>query len=157
MRREPAIIEGMEQHGNNLAGRRAETETGTAAVAPRRRWPQRVAIALVVLVVAAVLAAAAFFAYVGDFYHDLDAASHDLASTEALPVQQGESYLAFGDTAAETGIVLYRARRSSTRPTPRSCASWPNADIWPWWWRCRSTSRFSASTQPTACVRRFPR
>ena len=107
MRREPAIIEGMEQHGNNLAGRRAETETGTAAVAPRRRWPQRVAIALVVLVVAAVLAAAAFFAYVGDFYHDLDAASHDLASTEALPVQQGESYLAFGDPAAETGIVLY--------------------------------------------------
>lgn len=65
------------------------------------------AIALVVLVVAAVLAAAAFFAYVGDFYHDLDAASHDLASTEALPVQQGESYLAFGDPAAETGIVLY--------------------------------------------------
>ena len=107
MRREPAIIEGMEQHGNSLAGRKAETETGTAAVAPRRRWPQRVAIALVVLVVAAVLAAAAFFAYVGDFYHDLDAASHDLASTEALPVQQGESYLAFGDPAAETGIVLY--------------------------------------------------
>ncbi len=62
----------MEHHENKFAGR--EAETGTGAVAPRRRWPRRVAIALVALVVAAVLAAAAFLVYASDYYRDADAA-----------------------------------------------------------------------------------
>ena len=96
----------MEHHENNFAGREAETGTGAAA-APRRRWPRRVAIALVALVVAAVVAAAAFLVYASDYYRDEDAAHENLVSTSQLPVAQGAHYVAFGDPAAETGLVFY--------------------------------------------------
>ena len=96
----------MEHHENNFAGREAETGTGAAA-APRRRWPRRVAIALVALVVAAVAAAAAFLVYASDYYRDADAAHENLVSTPQLPVTQGAHYVAFGDPAAETGLVFY--------------------------------------------------
>ena len=97
----------MEHHENNFAGRKAETGTGAATVAPRRRWPRRVAIAVVSLVVAAVLAAAAFLVYASDYYRDADAGHENLASTSQLPVTQSAHYVAFGDPAAETGLVFY--------------------------------------------------
>ena len=51
--------------------------------------------------------AAAFFAYASDSYHDLDANHRNLVSTETLPVQQGDNYLAFGDPNAAVGLVFY--------------------------------------------------
>ena len=119
-RREPAIIGGMERNENNFEGRKAVAESSasdaagnaaaastTGAAAPRRRWPRRVAIVLVALVVAAVLAVAAFLVYASDYYRDADAGHENLASTAQLPVEQGAHYVAFGDPAAETGLVFY--------------------------------------------------
>ncbi len=110
----------MERNENNFEGRKAVAESSASdaagnaaaastagAVAPCRRWPRRVAIALVALVVAAVLAAAAFLVYASDYYRDADAAHENLASTSQLPVAQGAHYVAFGDPAAETGLVFY--------------------------------------------------
>ncbi|OUO88644.1 alpha/beta hydrolase [Gordonibacter sp. An230] len=65
------------------------------------------AIVLVALVVAAALAVAAFLVYASDYYRDADAAHENLVSTPQLPVTQGAHYLAFGDHAAETGLVFY--------------------------------------------------
>lgn len=109
----------MEHHENNFADRKAGTETRTgasagtpssgvlAAAAPRRRWLRRVAIVLVALVMAAVLAVAAFLVYASDYYRDADTGHENLASTAQLPVEQGAHYAAFGDPAAETGLVFY--------------------------------------------------
>lgn len=85
----------------------AHAEAGAAAAAPARRKPRKLLIALMVVVVVLCVGAAAFFVYASDFYHDLDANSRDLVSTETLPVQQGANYLAFGDPNAQTGLVFY--------------------------------------------------
>lgn len=80
---------------------------GTAEAAAPRRKPRKLAIALAVIAVLLCVGAAAFFLYASDFYHDLDANHRNLVSTERLPVEQGDGFLAFGDPNARTGIVLY--------------------------------------------------
>lgn len=83
------------------------TPSSPAAAAPARRKPRKLLVALLIVVIVLCLGVAAFFVYASDFYHDLDANNRDLVSTETLPVQQGENYLAFGNPDAQTGIVLY--------------------------------------------------
>lgn len=74
----------------------------------RRRWPRRLAIALVALVVLVFAGATTFMVYASDYYHaDANATQESLVSMAALPMQQGDDYLAFGDPMAKTGIVLY--------------------------------------------------
>lgn len=80
---------------------------GTADAAAPRRKPRKLVIALVAIAVLLCVGAAAFFLYASDFYHDLDADHRNLVSTERLPVEQGDNFLAFGDPDASTGIVLY--------------------------------------------------
>lgn len=74
---------------------------------PRKRWPRRLALALAALALIALAGAAAFAVYASDYYHDADAVHENLVSTAALPVAEGEGYLAFGSPDARTGIVLY--------------------------------------------------
>ena len=73
----------------------------------RWRWPRRLALALAALALIVLAGAAAFAVYASDFYRADGAAQESLASTAALPVAQGDGYLAFGDADAATGIVLY--------------------------------------------------
>lgn len=73
----------------------------------RRRWPRRVAIALVALAAVVLVGAAAFAVYASDYYRAGDVARESIVSTADVPVQQGEGFLAFGDPDAKTGIVLY--------------------------------------------------
>ncbi|WP_232050868.1 alpha/beta fold hydrolase [Arabiibacter massiliensis] len=63
--------------------------------------------ALAIIAVVVFAGAAAFAVYASDYYHADDTARESLASTAALPVAQGDGYLAFGDASARTGIVLY--------------------------------------------------
>lgn len=74
---------------------------------PRKRWPRRLALVLAALALIALAGAAAFAVYASDFYRADGAAQESLASTAALPVAQGDGYLAFGDADASMGIVLY--------------------------------------------------
>lgn len=76
------------------------------AAAPRRK-PRTLVVLLVALGILLCVLAAAFLAYASDSYHDLDANHRNLVSTETLPVQQGDGYLAFGDPNAEIGLVFY--------------------------------------------------
>lgn len=85
-----------------------EEETVPARrVAPARRWPRRLGIAFAVLVALALAGVGAFVVYANDAYPAGDEAADALVSTDALPVEQGDGYLAFGDADAATGIVLY--------------------------------------------------
>lgn len=74
---------------------------------PRRRWPRRLAWALVTVAVILFAGVAAFAIYASDYYRDADTTRKNLVSSAALPVAQGDGYLAFGDPNAATGIVLY--------------------------------------------------
>lgn len=74
---------------------------------PRRRWPRRLAWALVTVAVILFAGVAAFAIYASDYYRDADTTHKNLVSSAALPVAQGDGYLAFGDPNAATGIVLY--------------------------------------------------
>lgn len=76
------------------------------AAMPRRK-PRKLVVVLAALAILLCVLAAAFFAYASDSYHDLDANHRNLVSTEALPVQQGANYLAFGDPDAVVGLVFY--------------------------------------------------
>ena len=76
--------------------------TGTA-----RRWPRRLAIAFAAIVTAAFVAVAAFLVYASDYYRAGSEAQASLTPTAEVPVEQGARYLAFGDPAAQTGIVFY--------------------------------------------------
>lgn len=76
------------------------------AAAPRRK-PRTLVVLLVALGILLCVLVAAFLAYASDSYHDLDANHRNLVSTETLPVQQGDGYLAFGDPNAEIGLVFY--------------------------------------------------
>lgn len=76
------------------------------AAAPRRK-PRTLVVVLVALGILLCMLVAAFLAYASDSYHDLDANHRNLVSTETLPVQQGDGYLAFGDPNAEIGLVFY--------------------------------------------------
>ena len=80
-------------------------ESGTPVAA--RRKPRKLVVALTALAILLCVLAAAFFAYASDSYHDLDANHRNLVSTETLPVQQGDNYLAFGDPNAAVGLVFY--------------------------------------------------
>ena len=80
-------------------------ESGAAFAA--RRKPRKLVVALTALAILLCVLAAAFFAYASDSYHDLDAHHRNLVSTETLPVQQGDNYLAFGDPNAAVGLVFY--------------------------------------------------
>lgn len=79
----------------------------TADAAARRRKPRALVVVLAALGILLCVLAAAFLAYASDSYHDLDANHRNLVSTETLPVQQGDGYLAFGDPNAEIGLVFY--------------------------------------------------
>ena len=83
----------------------AEAVNADAAV-PRRK-PRKLVVVLAALAILLCVLAAAFFAYASDSYHDLDANHRNLVSTETLPVQQGDNYLAFGDPNAAVGLVFY--------------------------------------------------
>lgn len=85
----------------------AADAAATAKAAAPRRKPRKLVIALLAIATLLIVLAAAFVAYASDSYHDLDANHRNLVSTEALPVQQGEGYLAFGDPNAEIGLVFY--------------------------------------------------
>lgn len=85
---------------------RAVDESHDAA-APRRRWPRRLAIVLVALAVLAFVGAGAFVVYASDYYRSTEAAQQSMDPTAAVPIEQGNGFVAFGDPAAETGIVFY--------------------------------------------------
>lgn len=92
--------------------------------APQRKR-SKLKIALVALAVLACVGVAAFLAYASDSYHDLDANHRNLVSTEQMPVEQGDNYLAFGDPAADVGIILYPGAKvefSSYAPLMRDLA-----------------------------------
>ncbi|WP_154332970.1 alpha/beta hydrolase [Eggerthella guodeyinii] len=94
------------------------------AAAPRRK-PRKLVVVLAALAILLCVLAAAFFAYASDSYHDLDANHRNLVSTEALPVQQGTNYLAFGDPDAEVGLVFYpgaKVEYSAYAPLMRNLA-----------------------------------
>lgn len=84
----------------------APTPETAEAAAPRRK-PRKLVIALAAIAVLLCVGAAAFLLYASDFYHDVDANHRNLVSTERLPVEQGNNFIAFGDPNASTGIVLY--------------------------------------------------
>lgn len=71
------------------------------------RKPRKTIIALAAFTAALCALAAAFVAYASDYYRDADTTHENLVSTEALPVRQGNGYLAFGDPEADVGIVFY--------------------------------------------------
>ena len=80
---------------------------GPGAGGTARRWPRRLAIAFAAIVTAAFVAVAAFLVYASDYYHAGSEAQASLTPTAEVPVEQGARYLAFGDPAAQTGIVFY--------------------------------------------------
>ena len=53
------------------------------------------------------MAVAAFLVYASDYYRAGSEAQASLTPTAEVPVEQGARYLAFGDPAAQTGIVFY--------------------------------------------------
>lgn len=76
-----------------------------ATVLRKRKWPKRLAIAIVVAIAAVCIA---FFAYFSDYYHAGDTAvelSETLAASGTL--QETDDYIAVGSPDAEVGIVLY--------------------------------------------------
>ena len=75
--------------------------------ASRQRRPRKLIIALAAIAALVCILAAAFLVYAGDYYRDADTQRLNLASTESLPVEQGNGYLAFGDPNAQVGLVFY--------------------------------------------------
>lgn len=104
-------------------------ESGTPVAA--RRKPRKLVVALTALAILLCVLAAAFFAYASDSYHDLDANHRNLVSTETLPVQQGDNYLALATRTQPSASCSTPARRWNTARTRRSCAIWPSAATWP--------------------------
>lgn len=97
-------------------------ETRNDTPQPRKRWPRRLALALVVIAVIVCAGAGAFAVYASDYYRAGGEAQESLAPTAALPVEHGDGFLAFGDPDATTGIVLYPgAKVEYTAYAPLMC------------------------------------
>ncbi len=105
--------------------RPGETESTSTPKHTKRRWPRRLAIAAIALVVLAGAAFGAFALYASDYYRAADSAQQSLAPSEQIPVEHGANYLAFGNPDASTGIVFYpgaKVEYSAYAPLMRNLA-----------------------------------
>lgn len=92
---------------NSPTGADAAPDRANASQHPVHKRPNKAIVALLAFIAFACMIVAVFFLYVGDYYHDADTQHRNLVSTEQLPVEQGDGFLAFGDPESPIGLVFY--------------------------------------------------